>query len=97
MTINNLERFGHTDWCATDHRCGLGEHRADPLTTTMPGLGTFTLTRVQTANGRQHAEIRISIPLAAGDRPARAHLAHLLHLLHLLLRHAAAPRQRRLR
>jgi len=84
----------HTDWCRRDHRCGLGEHRADPITTTVPGLGTFTLTRVQAANGREFAEVRLSIPLAAGATAARAHLAHLLTLLHTLLRHAGAPRQR---
>ena len=62
----------------------------------MPGLGSFTLTRVRAANGREHAEIRLSIPLAAGSA-ARTHLAHLLRLLHTLLRHAAAPCQRLLR
>jgi dihydroorotase-like cyclic amidohydrolase len=90
MRTQDLHR--HTDWCASNHSCHLGEHRAEPITRTLPGMGTFTLTRVQAVNGREHAEIRISIPLAAGTTAARAHLAHLLRLLHAFTRRAPLPR-----
>jgi hypothetical protein len=60
----------HTAWCAHDHSCGLHEHRGEPYRADHPGLGSFVMTRVQTADGRQHAEIRISIPLADRDPAA---------------------------
>ncbi len=69
---------GHPDWCAADHRCGLGEHRAEPVTLTVPGRGVVVLTRVLAADGRQHVEIRTDVALAAGDGAARAHLTHIL-------------------
>ncbi|GAA3271334.1 hypothetical protein Dvina_45090 [Dactylosporangium vinaceum] len=78
---------GHTEWCARDHSCGLGEHRARPVTGTTPHVGTFTLTRIQHADRGEFAEIRLSIRLAPG-RGARAHLAHLLRLLERFISHA---------
>ena len=75
----------HTAWCARGHRCGLGEHRADPVTLTAPG-GAVVLTRVQAPTGRQHAEVRISIKLPTGENNARAHLALILTALQALLR-----------
>jgi hypothetical protein len=79
-------RAGHPDWCAHNHTCGLGEHRAQPVRLDIPGRGSVVLTRVQGADGRQHAEIRTSITLAAGDTAARTHLAHILTELEAHLR-----------
>jgi hypothetical protein len=77
---------GHPDWCAQGHACGLGEHRARPITLTVPGCASIVLTRVQAATGREHVEIRTSITLAPGDQAARAHLAHILTELDTHLR-----------
>lgn len=66
----------HPDWCAKGHRCGLGEHRAQPVILDVPGLGRVVLTRVQAVNGRQHAEITTRVTLAAGAE--RRHLQHVL-------------------
>jgi hypothetical protein len=78
------------------HRCGLGEHRAHPITITVPGAGGAVLTRVRAADGRQHAEIRLTIALPAPEAQARLRLAALLTHLHTLIgptrpagRHAA--------
>jgi hypothetical protein len=66
----------HPDWCAQGHRCGLGEHRAQPVRLDLAHRGAIVLTRVLAADGHQHVEIRTRISLA-DDRP-RAHLAHIL-------------------
>jgi hypothetical protein len=83
----------HPDWCAQGHQCGLGEHRADPLTLTVPGAGSAILTRVRGIGGTQHAELRISITLPSNETDARLRLAALLTHIRLLigpprLRHA---------
>jgi hypothetical protein len=80
-----MTRDTHPDWCARGHRCGLGEHRAHPITITVPGAGGATLTRVSTPDGRQHAEIRLSITLPASEAAARLRLAALLTHLHTLI------------
>lgn len=68
----------HPDWCARGHACGLGEHRAQPVTLRVPGHGVVVLTRVLAADGSQHAEIRTRINLAPGDAGARAHLMRIV-------------------
>jgi hypothetical protein len=68
----------HTDWCAGGHRCGLGEHRADPVVVELPGVGRLMLIRVQGADGRQHAEIRATVRLPEHDGYARLRLVDLL-------------------
>lgn len=82
------ESSGHPEWCARTHACGLGEHRAQPVTLSIPGRGAVVLTRVRSANGREHAEIRTTIELAPGEYGARAHLAHVLAELETHLRRA---------
>ncbi len=82
---------GHPGWCAGGHRCGLGEHRAAPVTLTVPGRASVVLTRILDATGRQHVEVRTSIALAVGDQAARAHLAHVLAELDTHLRRVAYP------
>lgn len=82
----------HPSWCARGHRCGLGEHRAQPVTLTSARRGTVVLTRVQAATGSQHVEVRIRIALATGENNARAHLALILAALHALLRRVTSPR-----
>jgi hypothetical protein len=77
----------HTDWCARDHRCNLGEHRAMPVTLAANDRGRIVLTRLRAADGRHHVEIRMRITLAASERLARAHLARILTLLDALMRH----------
>ena len=78
--------MGHPDWCARAHHCGLGEHRAVPVTLTVPGRGKVVLTRVLAASGRQHVEIRTTITLDDGEPAARMHLAHILAELDTHLR-----------
>ena len=83
----------HTDWCARGHRCGLGEHRADPIVLDVPGAGRVVLTRVHTAKGADHAEIRLRIVLPTGESDARARLAALLTHLHTLIGPTRTPRR----
>ncbi|MEV4515149.1 hypothetical protein AB0K00_40090 [Dactylosporangium sp. NPDC049525] len=82
-----MNRVQHTAWCAKDHSCGLYEHRSEPLRADHPGLGTLVITRVQTTDGRQYAEIRLSVPLVATDRVARRQLQTALTELYHLLRY----------
>jgi len=76
----------HPDWCARGHHCGLGEHRAAPVTLSAGAAGVVVLTRVLAADGRQHVEIRTRITLAAGEPQSRAHLAQILTELDAQLR-----------
>ncbi|GII26496.1 hypothetical protein [Planosporangium mesophilum] len=78
-------RDRHTTWCAAGHRCGLGEHRADPITLTVPGAGTAVITRVRSADGAEHADIRLSVALPADEPAARLRLAALLTHLRTLI------------
>jgi hypothetical protein len=64
----------HPEWCAEGHRCNLGEHRAEPLIIAIPGYGRATLTRVQAADGREHAEVRLTVALADAEPCARVQL-----------------------
>lgn len=75
----------HPPWCAGGHRCGLGEHRAEPLTVRVPGVGRAVITRVRTAGGREHAEVRLRLELADHEPRARWQLAQLLASLGPLL------------
>ena len=68
----------HPDWCRRGHHCGLGEHRAAPITLHVPGRASLVLTRVLAATGRQHVEVTTSIGLADDEPAARAHLARVL-------------------
>ncbi|MET8147677.1 hypothetical protein ACIBSW_07100 [Actinoplanes sp. NPDC049668] len=79
----------HTDWCAQDHRCNLGEHRSPETIVDLPGHGRTVVTRVRTADGREHAEIRARIALHSTDTGARWQLRTLLGGLDRLLRHVA--------
>jgi hypothetical protein len=83
----------HPTWCAQGHRCGLGEHRATPVTVQTPGRGVVVLTRVQDAGGRQHVEVRTRIVLADGDEAARVHLARIVWELHAHLRRVTVLRR----
>jgi len=86
-----MRHTDHPDWCARDHRCNLGEHRAEPVTLAANDRGLIVLTRLRAADGRQHVEIRMRIALATGEKPARAHLARILNLLDALLSHLNRP------
>jgi len=77
---------GHTQWCARDHRCGLKEHRAEPIAFVVPRAGNGQLTRVFAADGREYAEIRLQVPLPSSEPGARALLLALLGRLPALLR-----------
>jgi hypothetical protein len=77
----------HTAWCARNHACNGGEHRSEPYRANHPGLGSVVMTRVQTGNGRQYAEIRLSIPLVDGEPAARRQLQTALTELYHLLRY----------
>lgn len=58
---------GHTSWCARDQRCGLDEHRSDPVVIDSD-LGRVVVVRVLSGQ-REHAEVRASVSLP-GDREA---------------------------
>jgi len=79
------DQGGHTGWCARDHQCGLGQHRADPVRLTIPGLGGAVLTRIRNTDGTEHAEVRLSIRLHTHEPTARDQLATLLANLRTLL------------
>jgi hypothetical protein len=90
----------HTGWCAADHQCGTGEHRADPIVVDLPNLGRALLVRVRSADGREHAEIRLSVALADVEPVARYQLMTLLGDLRTALHRATcairpSPRPRR--
>jgi hypothetical protein len=73
-TVTTLDPRSHTTWCAGGHRCNLGEHRADPLIVAVPGLGRALLTRVRGADGREHAEVTLTVALAEDESCARVQL-----------------------
>lgn len=73
----------HTDWCAEDHRCNLGEHRSEPLTFPAP-YGALHATRIANPRG-EFLEIRANIRLGHGvDRADQA--AQMLAALDLATR-----------
>ena len=78
----------HPEWCAHGHRCGLGEHRAQPIVLNVAGLGRIVLTRVQADDGRQHAEVTATVALAEAEPYARAQLLTLTRDLETALRRA---------
>lgn len=83
-----LDEGGHTDWCGGGHRCGLGEHRAEPVSVDVPGIGRLMLVRVQGNDGRQWAEVRGSVVLPNDEVLARGRLLRLLgDLAEALRRH----------
>jgi hypothetical protein len=84
-----LRRRDHPDWCARDHQCGLGEHRADPLAIAIPGFGRAMLTRVRGADGREHAEVRLTVALTVDESTARVQLLSVARDLHRLIGRAA--------
>jgi hypothetical protein len=78
----------HPAWCARGHRCGLGEHRADPVVIDSPELGRVVLVRVADSRGRQHAEISIRLALADAEPAARKQLLALTADLRTLITRA---------
>ena len=78
-------RTPHTAWCARDHKCALGEHRADPIVVDLSQLGRGVLTRLEGTDGREYAEIRVRIPLPRHEGKARLRLAALLSRLPILI------------
>ena len=90
-TVRQLRRdaTAHTDWCARDHRCNLGEHRSPETIVDLPGHGRVVATRVRAADGREHAEIRSRIALHSTETGARWQLWTLLDGMDRLLRHVA--------
>ncbi|MEU5939039.1 hypothetical protein ABZ807_07580 [Micromonospora sp. NPDC047548] len=94
----NRRAAGHTEWCGRDHRCNLGEHRSEEIVVDLPGHGRAVLVRVRTAAGREHAEVRVRVALAAAELPARRQLVGLLGDLRQAVTAAAIaarPRPRR--
>jgi hypothetical protein len=82
-----FDQVAHPEWCARGHGCGLGEHRAAPVTLDAGWRGVVVLTRVLAANGCQYVEIRTRLALtAAGEAAARRQLGHILSALDALLR-----------
>ncbi|WP_432981567.1 hypothetical protein [Dactylosporangium sp. CA-233914] len=88
-----MRRDQHPDWCARGHRCGLGEHRAQPITLDAPGLGRVVLTRVRTEDGRESAEVRLTVALATTEPAARRQLMALTNDLDTVLSRAVYASQ----
>jgi hypothetical protein len=76
----------HNAWCARDHRCGLREHRAEPILFDVPRIGTGSVTRIAGPTGRQYAEIRLQVLLPDHEPSARVRLVSLLAAIPQLLR-----------
>ncbi|MFI7598417.1 hypothetical protein [Actinoplanes sp. NPDC049681] len=90
-TMRQLRRTGtaHTEWCARDHRCDLGEHRAEEVVVDLPGHGRAVLTRVKGLDGREHAEIRVRVVLHTEEAAARWQLRTVLNGFRQLIAHVA--------
>jgi hypothetical protein len=74
----------HTTWCARDHRCNLGEHRADVIVIDAAGTRP-TNTPEPSANATEHAEVRLTARLDTNEPTARDQVATLLTELPALL------------
>jgi len=74
----------HTDWCARDHRCNLGEHRSAEIIADLPGHGRAVITRVRSGH-IEYAEVRARIPLHSNESAARWQVATALRLMRDLL------------
>ncbi|MDG6106113.1 hypothetical protein Daura_06520 [Dactylosporangium aurantiacum] len=96
MSRRSLRTGEHPDWCAGGHRCGLGEHRADPVVAEVRGLGRALLTRVRATDGREHAEVTLTVALSDAEPYARVQLGGLLADLNTVMRRVTrASRQPR--
>lgn len=84
-----MRRYGHPEWCAQGHHCGLGEHRSMPVVVDIDDIGRVVLTRVLTRDGRQRMELTGSAYLADAEPAARGQLHDTLSGLVALLRRAA--------
>jgi len=61
---------GHTEWCTQDYRCGLGEHRSDPLVW-RTGYGRLIATRVERGGDRLELLLSVRLPDQLGGLVAR--------------------------
>ena len=87
-----MPRYGHPDWCARGHHCGLGEHRSLPVVAELDNVGRVVLTRVLGRDGRERMEITGSAYLAESETLARRQLHNTLTGLVEVLRRAATGR-----
>lgn len=88
-----MKRDSHPDWCAQDHRCGLGEHRSEPLVIDLGRAGSIVATRVLTTRtGRERLEITHSLRLHP-ETPTR-HAAYLMERLTALVETTAVGVER---
>lgn len=65
----------------------MGEHRSDPITVRIPGVGGATFTRVRGVSGVEHVEIHLSLRLHPAEPVARRQLGLALAGLRSLLHH----------
>lgn len=84
---------GHTEWCAADHRCGLGEHRSEPHIVDVRGAGRAVITRIASRDGREWAEVRARVELSLHEPRARWQLVQLLRTLGAVLHQARLGRR----
>ena len=83
-------KYGHPEWCARGHHCGLGEHRSLPVVAEMDSVGRVVLTRVLGRDGRERMEITGSAFLSTSEPVARRQLQDTLTGLVSVLQRAAA-------
>src|SRR5262245_59244299 len=84
-----MRRYGHPQWCARGHHCGLGEHRSMPIVVEMDGIGRVVLTRVLCRDGRERMELTGSAYLSESESAARRQLQSTLSGLARVLHRAA--------
>ena len=70
----------HPSWCARDHRCGLGEHRSEPLVVDVAGV-RLVLTRVRRRDGGDSYELRATGLLPRDEAAARRCLGRVLDVV----------------
>jgi hypothetical protein len=83
-------KYGHPEWCARGHHCGLGEHRSLPVVAELDNIGRVVLTRVLGRDGRERMEITGSAYLSPTEPVARRQLQDTLTGLVGVLQRAAA-------
>lgn len=79
--VKRSTKGSHPDWCAADHRCGLGEHRSTPVLLDGP-TARAVLVRVLDSLGRQHVSVTVCAQISDNRIAAEATISTLLADVH---------------